>query len=129
MLNAWVANDLGGTIARFSPDGVYALHIAEDLLPFGGETKGRDNFAAALRSMRTDWDYLVFRPTQVKAAGPVVRMQVEFMYRHRASGEVLSGRFRLVAQVEDGLVTRLDEYHDRAKVEAFMRLFGSTPRD
>ena len=47
------------------------------------------------------------------------------MYRHRASGEVLSGRFRMLIRVEDGLVVRADEYHDRAKVEAFMRLFGA----
>ena len=50
------------------------------------------------------------------------------MYRHRASGEVLSGRFRMVMQVKDGLIDRADEYHDRAKVEAFLRLVGQ-PRD
>jgi ketosteroid isomerase-like protein len=44
------------------------------------------------------------------------------MYRHRESGQVLSGRFRLVIRVEVGLIQRVDEFHDRAKVEAFMRL-------
>jgi ketosteroid isomerase-like protein len=47
------------------------------------------------------------------------------MYRHRRSGEVLSGRFRMIMRVEDGLIVRTDEYHDRAKVEAFLRLFCS----
>ncbi len=46
------------------------------------------------------------------------------MYRHRASGEVLDGRFRHVMRVKDGLIVRTDEYHDRAKVETFMRLVG-----
>jgi hypothetical protein len=27
-------------------------------------------------------------------------------------------------RIEDGLIKRADEYHDRAKVEAFMRLVG-----
>ena len=30
----------------------------------------------------------------------------------------------MIMRVEDGLIVRADEYHDRAKVEAFMRLFG-----
>jgi hypothetical protein len=34
----------------------------------------------------------------------------------------------MVMQVKDGLIVRADEYHDRAKVEAFMRLVNS-PRD
>jgi ketosteroid isomerase-like protein len=48
------------------------------------------------------------------------------MYRHRDSGEVLSGRFRHVMRVENGLIRRVDEFHDRAKVEAFMRLVKAT---
>ena len=51
------------------------------------------------------------------------------MYRHRDSGEMLNGRFRMVMQVTDGLLVRTDEYHDRAKVEAFMRLVGRRPRE
>ncbi len=30
----------------------------------------------------------------------------------------------MVMVVNDGKLVRTDEYHDRAKVEAFMRLFG-----
>jgi hypothetical protein len=57
----------------------------------------------------------------------IVRYQVEFMYRHRLSNEMLTGRCRFVMTVVDGLIVRADEYHDRAKVEAFMRLFGNIP--
>ena len=103
---------------------VYALYISGDLLPFAGETVGRDNIAAALRRMPPDYEYLLYRPLDLVTNGDEVRYQVEFMYRHRASGEVLSGRFRMIMRVENGLLVRTDEYHDRAKVEAFMRLFG-----
>ena len=33
----------------------------------------------------------------------------------------------LVMEVKDGFLVRTDEYHDRAKVEAFMRLVGGRP--
>ncbi len=105
-------------------DAVYALHISEDLLPFGGETVGRANIELAFRQMRDQFDYLVFRPHNFSSDGDTVRLRVEHMYRHRASGAVLSGNFRLVMQVRDGKVTRCEEYHDRAMVETFMRLFG-----
>jgi ketosteroid isomerase-like protein len=42
---------------------------------------------------------------------------------------VLNGRFRMVMQVKDGFIVRTDEYHDRAKVEAFMRLVEKRPRN
>jgi len=121
---AWVANDVDAAMTWVAEDAVYALYISGELLPAGGETVGRDNIAAALRKIRECFDYLLYRPLHLHAKGDVVRYQVEFMYRHRPSGETLSGRFRMVMRVKDGLLIRADEYHDRPKVEAFMRLFG-----
>jgi ketosteroid isomerase-like protein len=52
-------------------------------------------------------------------------MRVEHIYHHRASGELLTGNFRIVRTVRDGKVCRAEEYHDRAMVESFMRLFAT----
>jgi ketosteroid isomerase-like protein len=54
--------------------------------------------------------YILYRPFKLNADGDTVRHQVEFMYRHLQSGEVLAGRFRMVMQVKDGLIVRADEY-------------------
>ena len=121
----WVPGDIDGALALIAVHSVYALYISGELLPFAGETVGRDNIAGALRQMRADFEYLLYRPLDLVEKGDEVRYQVEFMYRHRRSGEVLNGRFRMVMRVEDGLIVRTDEYHDRAKVEAFLRLFCS----
>jgi ketosteroid isomerase-like protein len=121
----WTAGDIDSAMLLVAEDSVYVLYISGDLLPFAGETVGRDNIAAALRKIRQDFEYLLYRPLDLVVDGDEVRYQVEFMYRHRQSGETLSGRFRMVMWVKDGLLIRADEYHDRPKVEAFMRLFGS----
>jgi ketosteroid isomerase-like protein len=123
---SWAAGDIGSALRLIAEHCVYALYISDELLPFAGETVGRDAIAAVLRRIRADFEYLLYRPLHLMADGDTVRFQVEFMYRHLRSGEVLSGRFRLVMRVEGGLLVRADEYHDRAKVEAFLRLFGST---
>jgi ketosteroid isomerase-like protein len=120
----WTAGDIDSAMLLVAEDAVYVLYISGDVLPFAGETVGRDNIAAALRKIRQDFEYLLYRPLDLVTNGDEVRYQVEFMYRHRASGEVLSGRFRMIMRVENGLLVRTDEYHDRARVEAFMRLFG-----
>jgi ketosteroid isomerase-like protein len=119
----WAAGDIDGALTLIGEHSVYALYISGDLLPFAGETAGRDGIAGALRQMRAGYEYLLYRPLDLVVKGDEVRYQVEFMYRHRGSGEVLSGRFRMIMRVEDGLIVRTDEYHDRAKVEAFLRLF------
>lgn len=122
--SAWVAGEIDRAIAYVADDAVYALHLSDDLVPTGGETIGRANIEAALRKVRQQFDYLLYRPLGMRADGDAVRFQVEFMYRHRRSGEILSGRFRMVMRVENGLIVRTEEYHDRAKVEAFLRLFA-----
>lgn len=72
-LAAWIVGDISGAVAWFAPEGVYALHISDELLPYGGETVGRDNFAGALRSFRENFDYLLFRPLAMVAEEPIVR--------------------------------------------------------
>lgn len=119
---AWKAGDIEAALAHVADDAVYELHVSDDVLPFGGISIGRAAIEETLRRMRADWEYILYRPLAPAADDNIVRFQVEFMYRHRESGEILSGRFRLVMRVEDGLIKRADEYHDRAKVEAFMRL-------
>jgi ketosteroid isomerase-like protein len=121
----WASGDIEGSMSFLADNCVYTLFIDGELLPVGGETVGRDNIEAGLRALRKQFEYLLYRPMDVNADGGKVRCQVEFMYRHRASDEILSGRFRLVMQVEDGQIVRAEEYHDRARVEAFLRLYAS----
>jgi ketosteroid isomerase-like protein len=123
---AWAAGVIESAMAYVAEDAVYTLHLSGDVVPHGGETAGRAAIEAVLRQVRVDFEYILYRPLNLTAEGEIVRFQVEFMYRHRASGEVLSSRFRMVMRVVDGAIVRADEFHDRAKVEAFLRLVGST---
>ena len=119
----WAGGDLDSAMAFIAENCVYALYISDELLPVGGENRGRPGIEAGLRQVRRDFDYLLYRPLEMREKGGEVRYQVEFMYRHVASGELLSGRFRMIMRIEDSKIVRADEYHDRAKVEAFLRLF------
>ena len=130
-LACWSVQDVEMTVAHVHEDFVYALYVSETALPYGGETRGKENVRAVLYAILADFDYLRYEPEIISVEGDVVRVAVEgdvvrvavaFTYHHRRTGEDLSGTKRMVFQLADGLITRIDEYHDAAKVEAFMRL-------
>ena len=114
---AWGAGDIDAAMACVADDGVFRLRLPNDMT-----AQGREAIAAALQGAREDFEPILYRPFSLVTAGDIVRFQVEFMYRHRASGEVLNGRLRMVMRVEDGAIVRADEFHDGAKVQAFLRL-------
>lgn len=118
----WATGDIEGALALFAEDAVYELHISADVLPFGGQSVGRTAIGETMRRMHASWEHILYRPLALTAKGDTVRFQVEFMCRHLASGETLSGRSRIVMRVENALIRRVDEYHDGPKFQAFMRL-------
>lgn len=121
-LACWSVQDVELTIDHVHEDFVYALYISETALPYGGETRGKENVRAVLYAILAEFDYLRYEPEIVAVEGNVVRTSVAFVYHHRRTGENLSGTKRMVLRLKDGFITRIDEYHDAAKVEAFMRL-------
>jgi ketosteroid isomerase-like protein len=123
-LLVYAAGDLDAFMEMLTDDITYVLYVDQDVLPFAGETKGKADFRERIAQMHQSFEYVLYRPLGVRAVGDVVHSQVEFMYRHRASQEMLSGRFRLVVTVRGDLVSRVEEYHDAERVKAFIRLVG-----
>lgn len=123
-LAAWMAGDVESAGLCFADDASYRLHLSPQLLQHGVEGSTREAVVEALCCFRANFDLLLFRPVCLRRTEQGARAQVEFIYRHRLSGETLMGRLRLVFLLRDGLIAGLDEYHDRARVEAFMRLFA-----
>jgi ketosteroid isomerase-like protein len=110
------------TTALFHEDITYKLHVASTSLPFGGEWRGIEACRDALFSLLEEFDYLSYVPTILSVRGSVVRAQVSFKYQHRRTGGILEGTRRLVFNVQNGLIVRVNGYHDARLVEAFIRL-------
>lgn len=121
-LACWSTQDVEMAIQHAHEDVIYALYISQTAIPWGGETRGKAQCRDVLYSILAEFDYLRYEPTIVAIDGDVVRAQVRFVYRHRRTAADLSGSKRLVFTVKDGFIVRVEEYHDAAMVEAFMRL-------
>ena len=122
VLEVWRAQDVESTFAYVAEDVVYALHFDEELAPFAGVAHGREAMKAAFYELIKAFDYLEYEPVIMDVQGELVRIQTRHRYLHRRTGEEIAGTFRTIFTVRDGLIVRCEEYVDRGKVEAFMRL-------
>lgn len=114
--------DVEWTLEHFHEQIVYELHVDASTFPFARVTRGREACREALFNILRDFDYLKYEPTINGVRGNTVRTRVAFRYRHRPTGEILEGSRRLVFKIKDGLIIRIDGYHDAKLFEAFMRL-------
>jgi len=118
----WAAQDVELTLAHLDENVVYQIHASCDVLPFGGEKRGHEALRDLMFNVLADFDVLLYSPDFIKVAENGTRAHVRYIYRHRATGEELDGTRRLVVQIRDGLIVRIDGYKDDRMVVAFMRL-------
>jgi ketosteroid isomerase-like protein len=118
----WSVQDVERTAEHFHHSVIYELHVADSQLPLGRVRRGKAECRDALFEILKDFDYLKYEATIISVVGNTVRASVAFKYRHRPTGEILEGTRRLVFKVRDGLILRIDGYHDARLVEVFMRL-------
>jgi ketosteroid isomerase-like protein len=116
---AWQARNLPALLALLADDMVFALHVPADVLPIGGETRGKTAVAAVLQGLLDGYDFLAYEPSPVIVDGARVESEVRFQYRQKATGEVIDSRLHHRWSIADGKVTRLEEWHDLPTVRAF----------
>lgn len=121
-LLAWAAGDLEHVLALLAEDVVYVVNVDGTKVPYASSATGREDvrrrFELLLDTFVVDSytvESLVHEPDFSRAA-------VVGNYTHKATGERIRLRFRMRGWVENGLLTRVEELHDAAYVEAFARL-------
>ena len=119
---AYAIGDLSTASAYFAHDVIFAIYIEKDVLPFGGEVRGRAAVLSVWQDILMRFELLEYAQRIINCDDDVVRFQANFAFRHRASGQEIDGIMRIVAQVIDGQIVRYREYHDQERLRAFMRL-------
>ena len=122
----WAARDRISAVALLSPDVFYGLYVPEDVLPFGGETRGKPSVSDRLQTILDLFHTIRFEPEVTKVDGDEVHGRVAYCFRHKITGEDIDGVLRQVFEVRDGLIAGWREYTDLERVRAFMRLVAYT---
>jgi ketosteroid isomerase-like protein len=118
--------DIDGVMSLVADTCTYTVHFAEDLVQHAGRWEGAEQIRRGIQLARSNYKYLVYHPVITGVDGDNVRVRVDLICWHRASGEQISMTFTQEYVVNDGKIVRGDEYHDRAKLEAYFRLMQMT---
>jgi ketosteroid isomerase-like protein len=118
----WATEDVEMTLLHLHEHIIYKVHASSEVLPFGGEKRGRDDLRNLMFDVLANFDVLEYSLKFIRVVGNGARAHVRYIYRHRATGEVLEDTRRLVVQFQDGLIGRIDAFYDDRMVEAFMRM-------
>lgn len=123
---AYARRDLELAGSMLADDIVFALHVDRDIVPFGGVTIGKEQVRRRWAMIVALFDMPLYRLDSAVADGDEVRARIAYRFCHKATGEEIDGHMRIVALIRDGLIARGNEYHDRARVEAFFRLVAQS---
>ncbi len=127
-LRAWAAQDIDRCMALLHTDATFADNVGDSLVPYAGETRGREAIQKIMEREMRNWEHLAIRPGPMlvsTARHDQLHCQIEFLIRHRPTGERLFGKNRFVARLEDGVIKSINIFHDAPMFEAFLKLIGS----
>lgn len=125
LYSAWMIQDRDGMLAYLTDDVYFAQYVSQDAVRHAGVSVGKDKFGERADMVFRDWAFDRIVPIPLTVHGHVIRYLCDFDIRFRRTGDVLQGRMRSVFYGKGGRIFRIEEYHDAARFEAFMRLTNS----
>ena len=85
----WATEDVEMTLLHLHEHIIYKVHASSEVLPFGGEKRGRDDLRNLMFDVLANFDVLEYSLKFIRVVGNGARAHVRYIYRHRATGEVL----------------------------------------
>jgi ketosteroid isomerase-like protein len=92
--SAWSRTDVEAALRHCADDVVYTVYLPFDILPFEGEAQSRWELSQIMRGILRNFVIVRFVPLGVTVFGHLAHAQVQFCFRHRASGLELDGVMR-----------------------------------
>jgi ketosteroid isomerase-like protein len=117
----WNAGDLDGFMECIAPDIVYTVNVDGTDVPYAASANGKDEVRRRLQLLLDTFVVNAFVVESMVHEKEESRSRVLGYYRHKKTGERLDIKVGFRGRVKDGLLTRIDEQHDAAYIEAFER--------
>ena len=114
--------DIEGMLELCAEDIVLVLHVPEDVSRYAGEMNGKPAVRRYLTDLHAAWSMIVVEPGRMRVEGGLVREVARFRSVFRATGDIYESNYRHIWHVEDGLITRCEEFQDTPRLRAFLHL-------
>jgi len=118
--DAWRAQNLDWMATYLPDDFCHVIHIPVDLHPLGGTRCGKKETLERLRLIAEQFDFVIFDTSGLLIESNRAAVEVPIHYRHRETGAPFESTKANFWTLEDGWPVKLTEYHDIARVQAFV---------
>ncbi len=117
---------LADALGPLADDFRFTLHLPKDTVPGAGATVSKTEATRMFQSFMDTYDFLAYEPGDiaVSAEGDRATASPAIRYRHKATGKIIEARISHFWSFLDGKAVSLDEYHDTARVMAFLATLG-----
>jgi ketosteroid isomerase-like protein len=99
----------------------YVVHLPDELLQGGNMTRDKQATRELFSHFMDTYDFLAFDPGPIIVTGDRALVNSNVRFRHKQSGKQLTTRIQQTWEIKDGKAVSLDEQHDQAAVEAFLK--------
>lgn len=102
----------------------YVVHLPETAISGGNKLRDKAETAELFRHFMENYDFLAFDPGPIIVTGDQATVNSHVRFRHKPTGKELRTRVTQTWRVKDGKAVALQEQHDVANVEAFVKSLG-----
>lgn len=118
---AWGAADFDGFMSLIDEDIIYLVNVDGLAVPYASSAVGKEDVRQRFQLLLDTFVVEAFIVESLVHEAEYSRSVVLGRYQHKKTGERLEIKIRFLGWVRDGLITRIEEYHDAAYIEAFAR--------
>jgi len=118
--SAWADGNVDTVLSWYADDAVWSINLPRELIPFGGESRGKVAIADVMTAAAAQFETLYFRPEHTDMRDGVVRCFIKYGVRHRLTGLVHEDMATYRCVVRGGLVRNVDAVYDVQQTRAFM---------
>jgi ketosteroid isomerase-like protein len=124
--SAYREKRLADAIAHLADDFRFTLHLPKDTVPGAGAPANKAEATAMFQGFMDTYDFLAYDPGDitVSAEGDKATASPTIRYRHKATGKIIETRISHFWNFRNGQALTLDEYHDTARIKAFLATLG-----
>jgi ketosteroid isomerase-like protein len=108
-------------LAYLDEDFRYVVHLPEEAVPGGDKPRNKADTAALLQYLQETYEFLAYDPGPIIAKSDTATVQPLVRIRDKRTGKVLETKLTHNWRVRDGKGLELEEHHDLAKIEAFLK--------
>jgi len=99
----------------------YVVHLPEEAVPGGDKPRTKAETLEFLQYLMDTYDFLAYDPGPIIATDESATVQPKIRFRDKKTGKVLETKLAHAWQVKGGKATALEERHDLAKIQAFLK--------